>query len=101
MCLKLFEKKCINSFELDPVCYLSTPGYSSDTRLRFTDIHLKLISGIEKYHFIENTVRGGISMICKGCAEANNKFLKSYNITYTYNTNILTIHILSILTLQN
>ena len=45
--------------------------------LRFTDVNLKLISDIEKYQFVESTIREGISMICKGYAEANNKFLKS------------------------
>ena len=83
-----FRKVCINSCELDPAYYLSTPGYSWDAMLRFTDVNLKLISDIEKYQFFESTIRGGISMICKGYAEANNKFLKSYKstlyITYLY-----------------
>ena len=74
-----FRKVCINSFELDPAYYLSTPGYSWDAMLRFTDVNLKLISDIEKYQFFESTIRG---------AEANNKFLKSYKstlyITYLY-----------------
>ena len=76
-----FKKVCINSFELDPAYYLSTPGYSWDAMLRFTDVNLKLISDIEKYQFFESTIRGGISMICRGYAEANNKFLKSYKST--------------------
>ena len=47
--------------------------------LRFTDVNLKLISDIEKYQFIESAITGGISMVCKGYAEVNNEFLKSYN----------------------
>ena len=47
--------------------------------LRFTDVTLKLISDIEKYKFIESTIRGGISMIYKGYAQAYNKLLKSYD----------------------
>ena len=46
-------KECINSFELDPTHYLSTPGYSLNVRLRFTDVNLNLISDVEKYRFIE------------------------------------------------
>ena len=72
-----FRKECINSFELDPAYYLSTPGYSWNPLLWFTDVNLKLISDIEKYQFFESTIKGGISMIFKGYAEANNKFLKS------------------------
>ena len=47
--------------------------------LRFNDVNLNPISDIEKYQFTESMIRDGISMICKGYAEANNKFLKSYN----------------------
>ena len=46
--------------------------------LSITDVNLKLISDTEKYQFIESTIRGGISMICKDYPEVNNKFLKSY-----------------------
>ena len=55
-----FRKESINSSELDPAHYLSTPGYSWDTMLRFGDVNLKLISDFEKYEFIERTISGGI-----------------------------------------
>ena len=42
-------------------------------------VRLKLISDIEKYHFIQSMIRGGIFMISKGYTEANNKFLKLYD----------------------
>ena len=67
-------------FELDPAHYLSTPHYSSSTMLKFFDINLKLISDIEKFQFIVCTICGRISIICKGYTEANNKFLKTYNV---------------------
>ena len=70
-----FRKEAINSFELDPDHYLSTPGYGWDAMLRFTDFNLKLISDIEKYQFFEFSIKSGISMVCNGYAEANNKFL--------------------------
>ena len=49
-----FRKEFVNSFELDPVQYLSLPGYSWDATLRVTDINLKLISDMKKYQFVEN-----------------------------------------------
>ena len=73
------RKESINYFELALAHYLSTPGYSWDAMLRFTDVNLKLASDIEKYLFVESTIRGDISMICKGCAEAKSKFWKSYD----------------------
>ena len=74
---EIFRKESINSFELDPAHYLSTSGYSWDEMLRLTYVNVKLISDFEKYVFIEGTIRGRISLICKGYAKANNKYLKS------------------------
>ena len=54
---EVFRVKYINSFELDPAHYVSTPGYSWDTMLKFIVFILKLISDIEKYQFIESTIR--------------------------------------------
>ena len=65
----------MNSFELDPAHYLSTPENGWDAMLRFIDVNLKLISDIEKYKLIQGAISGGVSMTCKGYAEAN-KFLR-------------------------
>ena len=72
-----FRKESKTSFELDPAYYLPTPGCSWDAMLRFTDTNLKLISDTEMCQFILSMLRGGISMIWKDYAEANNKFVKS------------------------
>ena len=71
-----FRKESINSFELDPAHYLSTPGYSWDAMLRFADVNVKLMSDIKKYQFIESILIGGVSMICLGYAEVNIELLK-------------------------
>ena len=47
-----FRNASINSFDLDPAHCLSSPGYSCDALLRFTDINLRLISDIEKYYIM-------------------------------------------------
>ena len=64
-----FRKESMNSLELDSHWYLYFPGYSWDGMLTFKNIDLKLISNSEKYQFIESTISGGISMICKSYAE--------------------------------
>ena len=74
-----FRKESINSFGLNPILYLSNSGYIWNVILRLTDINLKLISDIEKYQFIDCLLMGGVSMICKGYPEDNDKFLKSYD----------------------
>ena len=76
---KTFRTESINYFELAPAHYISTLGYIWDAMLRFTDVNLKLMSGIEKYQLIESKIRGDTSMICQGYAEAKNKFFKSYD----------------------
>ena len=43
-----FTEEPFNSFELDPLPYLSLPGYSWEIMPNFTDVTLKLISDIEK-----------------------------------------------------
>ena len=65
----------MNFFELDPAHYLSTPENGWDAMLRFIEVNLKLISDIEKYKLIQGAISGGVSMTCKGYAEAN-KFLR-------------------------
>ena len=45
--------------------------------LWFTYVNSKLISDIEKYPFVDSTIRGGSFMICNAYGKANNKFLKS------------------------
>lgn len=69
-----FKKESLNLFELDSAHYSSTPGYSWYATLRFTDVNLKLISNTDRYQFIDNAIRAGIFMICKGYVEANNEF---------------------------
>ena len=75
--LETFRKISINLFKLESLCYISTSGYRWDAMKKFNCTRLKLISDIEKYQFIESMIRGSASMIYKGHAEANNKFLKS------------------------
>ena len=75
---EVFKEESINCFELGPAHYLSAPKYSWNVILVFTDVDLKLISDIETYQFIKSAIRAGISMVCKGYAEGNNKFLKPY-----------------------
>ena len=59
LCLKLLQKKSINSFKLDPAHDLST-SCGKDVIITFTDVNLNLISDIKKYHSIKNIKLGGL-----------------------------------------
>ena len=49
--------------------------------LKMTEIKLELISDIGKYYFVEEELRGGISVISKRYSEANNKYMKNHDPT--------------------
>ena len=47
--------------------------------LKMTGVKVEKISDIDKYLFIENGSRGGISYIAKRYAKANNKYTNGYD----------------------
>ena len=54
--------------------------------LSFTDdVNLKLVPDTEKYQFIETTIGAGVSMICKGYAEALKILVNILHITILVN----------------
>ena len=59
MCVlkKAFRNESITSFELDPGHYLSTSGYGWDAMLKYNDVNLKLISGIESINSLKTNKR--------------------------------------------
>jgi DNA polymerase type B, organellar and viral len=70
-----FRDISLNNFGLDPAHYYTLPGLAWDSALKQTGAKLSLISDIDMHLFIENNIRGGISMISERYAKANNKYL--------------------------
>ena len=66
-----FRTTCLEYYSLDPVHYYTTPGLAWDAALRMSRVDLQLITDIDMYHFVENSIRGGISMISTHHAQAN------------------------------
>lgn len=80
---KTFRKVSITFLELDPDSNLPTiclqlGSHTKDCK-DFLRPNLKLIFYNGQYQFVENTVKTGISMICKGYTDARNQFIKMYN----------------------
>ena len=78
----VFEKfigTCLKYYGLDPCHYFSSPGLSWDVTLKMTGVKLEKISDIDKYLFIEEILREGISYITKRYAKANNKYINDYD----------------------
>ena len=69
-----FEKfctTCLEYYSLDLVQYYTTPGLAWDAALRMSRVDLQLITDVDMYHFVENTIQGGISMISTRHAQVN------------------------------
>mgnify|MGYP003433875613 CR=1 FL=1 len=63
-----------SAYGLDPAHYWTLPGFSWDACLKETGVKLELFTepDANKYLFIENAIRGGVSMITHRHAKANN-----------------------------
>ncbi len=70
-----FRKVCMKNYELDPCWYYTAPGLAWDACLKLTKINLELLSDPDMLLMVESGLRGGISMISKRHAEANNKYM--------------------------
>ena len=67
-----FHQTCIMDYDLDHAHYYTLPGFTFDACLKFTGQELDLFTDSEKFLFIENSIRGGISVVCHRHAKANN-----------------------------
>ena len=75
-----FRKTCLTYYKLDPLHYISSPGLAWDAMLKMTGINLELITDIDMQLFIEKGLRGGTSYIAHRHAEANNKYMRNFDI---------------------
>ena len=74
-----FRKVSRAKYELDLAHYYSSPGLSWNTLLKKTGIELELMTDQDMHLFIEIGMRGGISMVSKRHAKANNPLVETYD----------------------
>ena len=58
-----FRRISLNHYELDPAQYLTAPGLTFDACLKMTGAKIELLTNINHLLFIEQGIRGGVSMI--------------------------------------
>ena len=75
-----FRGSCLAHYSLDAVHYYTAPGLAWDATLRMTHVSLD----IDMYHFVENSIRGGISMITTRYIQANFSTLPVYDASYPH-----------------
>ena len=74
----VFERyRCmvIDHYQVDAAHYLSSPQLAMDGFLRTTGVSLECISDMTQIRMLESSVRGGISVIGRKFARANNKLM--------------------------
>ena len=74
-----FRGMCLKTYKLDPCHYLSAPSLAIDAALKYTKVKLELLTDIDMHLFIENSIRGGVSMISTRYAKANHNMLPTYD----------------------
>ena len=74
-----FRKVCQERYDLDPAHYFSAPGLSWDALLKKTGVELELLTDLDMHLMIERGMRGGISMVSKRYAKANNPRVEGYD----------------------
>ncbi|GET60652.1 hypothetical protein RIR_jg2311.t3 [Rhizophagus irregularis DAOM 181602=DAOM 197198] len=67
-----FREMALKKYGLDPLWYYSTPGFAWDALFLMTGQRLDLITDQDMYMMVEQGLRGGISMVSKRYARANN-----------------------------
>ena len=74
-----FRNLCQEQYGLDPAHYYTSPGLSWDALLKKTGVELDLFTDLEMHLFVERGMRGGISMVSKRYAKANNPLVTDYD----------------------
>ena len=74
-----FRNLCEEQYGLDLAHYFTSPGLSWDALLKKTGVQLELPTDLKMHLFLERGMQGGISMVSKRYAKANNTILPDYD----------------------
>ena len=82
-----FRNMCLNIYELDPVYFVFAPGLEWQACLKKTGVKLELLTDYDMILMTEKGIRGGICQASHRHAEANDPYMKNYdiNIESSYN----------------
>jgi len=69
-----FREMCMKNYGLDPAHFYTTPGLSFQACLKMSGVKLDLFTDPDMHLFIENNIRGGVSVVSHRHAKANNSY---------------------------
>ena len=73
---KNFQNRCLEIYELEPVCFLNAPGLPWEAGLKRTKVKLNLLTDIDILLIVEKEIRGGIYHAIHQYVNANNRYIK-------------------------
>ncbi|XP_048590202.1 uncharacterized protein LOC125573620 [Nematostella vectensis] len=73
-----FRSICLSYYQLDPAHFFTSPSLAWAACLKMTGVELELLTDPDMYLFVEEGVRGGISIISNRYAKANNPYVPGY-----------------------
>ena len=74
-----FRNVCLKAYNVDPCHFYTSPGLAWQACLKMTEVELELWTDPNMYLFIEDGLRGGISMISNRFSKANNPYVPDYD----------------------
>ena len=74
-----FRNKCIKTYGLDPLHFVSSLSLTQQARLKKTGVELDLLTDIDKLLMVEEGIRGGICQVSQRYSTANNEYMKDFN----------------------
>src|SRR2546425_3354201 len=76
-----FRLLCFQNYGIDAAHFITTPGLTMCAALKFTNVHLELLTKIDMLNFFEGGIRGGVSCIMNRYGKANHPTLPDYDAT--------------------
>ena len=77
---KAFQNTCMGEYGLAPIHYFSSPGLLWDAFLKSTGVELELLTDYDQHLFIEKGINGGIAMVSRRFARANNPRVERFDL---------------------
>ena len=74
-----FRHVCLNAYKVSPCHFYTSPGLAWQACLKMSGVEIELLTDPVVYLFIEEGLRGGISVISKRYRKANNPYIPYYN----------------------